>query len=153
MTAEGKYKKAWVYSLIALCLMPATFLLMPIAAKMSSSSKKWPLIVVGMVFWVSLISGIVTFVIAAIKRKKEYPIKGESVGFLGFFGNVKLSYIDTVFIMSVIWLVVNIVSKNTSNYAIYINIFLLIVSFDLHCLFSSNLYRYIINGEKESERL
>ena len=143
-----KYKIAWIVSLVLLTVMASTFLIMPYTSEVVTMTYKTPVIVVSSVFWFSLLGGYSVFLITSKIRKKKKPMEDEKIGFIRFFGDAFLSFIDTAFLMSVIWLIVNVISKNTENYVIYINIFILIFSFNMHCLFSSNLYKYIAKRDE-----
>ena len=143
MESRVKYKIAWIIALILLTIMSSTFLFMPFTAEMTTLTYKLPVIILSCIFWLSLVGGVAIFLITAIIRKKKEPLIEEKIGFIRVYSSPILAYIDTTFIMAVIWIIVNIISKYTDSYVMYINIFILMLSFILHCLFSSNLYRYI----------
>lgn len=143
MESRVKYKIAWIIALILLTIMSSTFLFMPFTAELTTLTYKLPVIIVSCIFWLSLVGGVTIFLITAIIRKKKEPLIEEKIGFIRVYSSPILAYIDTTFIMAVIWIIVNIISKYTDSYVMYINIFILMLSFILHCLFSSNLYRYI----------
>lgn len=148
MESRLKYKIAWIVSLVLLTVMSGTFLVMPFTADRATMEYKTPLVIVGAVFWFSLLGGYLTFLITSIIRKKKKPLSDERIGFIKLYSSPVLAYIDTTFLMAIIWGIVNVISDNTDNYVMYINIFILILSFNLHCLCSSNLYRYIFGRER-----
>ena len=147
MRDDHTIKRLWIVSLVLLIIMPSLLLVMPYSASIDTSTDGISLIVVGLAFWATFVGGYTVFLVAVLKKRKIYEETNKWHSVFKVFANKCLIITDTVFFGSLVWLLINIKNNKTEGFVILINLFLLVLSFNMHVLFGSNLYRYISGRE------
>ncbi len=128
-------------------LLGATFPAMPFAA-MAQSNK--PVIIVGALFWTGFLFSILFLGLTIVKYKKWHKQEhGDEIprkrlpGVLRFFRSTKASIADGVFLASTSSFIVLMFTSYSNSYAVYILLFLMIVSFSLHSILNGSIYNEI----------
>lgn len=156
---KGK-KTKWLFlaSLVSLCIMSSTILFMPLAADISNSTNKISLYVVGSVFWICLVTGIILSFVLSRLRKAYYKK-------LNATNNIKKNLIKDIcgrnlisriaFIIGVASLIVFtilLVSCIYYSYFLIVLLFLQVFSLCVYTLFNGKNFIYIrqIREEKQN---
>lgn len=112
-------------------------------------------IIVGLMFWISLIMGIVTQCILARRRKKWYALHGvrknglsQRVGIISFFKNIYATVADITTIISFIGLVIALTVTHGIGHVCYVLISVFVFFFSMHCILNGKNYYYVVNQSK-----
>lgn len=137
-----------VISVLAFLLFSISFLLMPIENSLM-------IIISGGLFWVSLITGIVSQILLSVnirkwKQQKRGKLKRhlKRSGFLSFFSNPLAKLFDIVMIIGAIGLIISMIATKSSGYVCYVFIAITVFAFSSHCIFNGKNYYYIKNEDK-----
>jgi len=137
-----------------LTIFSMTFLLMPLAQN-QSENRRIMLIIVGIMFWVSFIGGMISLIIVKhmnAKANKKENIHNTGIrNRLGLFRNIPEAIANSLFISGLFVMIILIATNKINEYVTYIDISILFFSFTMHFLFEDTLYKRIIN-KKEKER-
>ncbi len=133
----------------AMLIMAATVLCMPYAVR-NGEQNRLGIVAVGVVFWVSAITGYGFLIAANIVRKKILSLMSGSYssldgkpGIITFFSNVYATVADTTMVLSfVIFIMINLTELKTTFFA-YIFLFLLIFSIHMHCMFNGKVFKLV----------
>lgn len=134
-------------------LMSVSFLLMPI----DFAAIGLPIVdvLIGIMFWVFLLLGIVTQIVLGQMRKKRVAANqtrrtqlSGKIGLLSFMQNLPACIADGAFVFSVIGLIVSAVLTSASGYACYVFTALTVYSFCMHCILNGKTYRFLANRDK-----
>lgn len=144
-----KVKLAFVTSIIFLLFMSSIFLIIPFAVN-SNDSNNTKTLVLGILFWVSALIGYISIIIASKFQKqcineknKKHIRKNKRVGLITFFSNVPAKISDIIFIFSfILFVIINLTDLRFAYFA-YIILFILVLSFNMHCLFNGRIYKFI----------
>lgn len=143
----------WV-SFTLLTIFSMTFLLMPFTQN-QSENRRMMLVIVGMIFWVSFVGGIVSLaMVKHINGKVNKEENIQNIGIrnrLGLFRNMPETIANSLFIGGLIIMIILIVTNRINEYVAYMDISILVFSFTMHFLFEDTLYKRIRN-KKEKER-
>lgn len=133
-------------------LMSVSFLLMPIdfaAKEMSKGS-----IVVGIMFWASLVLGVATQVLLGYARKTWFVRNRirrsrtkSRVGVIAFLQNVPACIADGLLAVSLIALSVAVVVTDATGYLCYVFMALTVFAFCMHCIFNGKVYYFLTNQD------
>lgn len=144
-----KIRQFYWLSVGCISVMSATFLLMPLVSN-PEVDKGIMFYMVGILFWISLISGYLFLVMANRLRKLYVTYKleqdvsmGCKAGIVTFFANPPGKIADIVLFISVFLAVMVFFTKLRDTYVSYIIIFLIVISFNMHALFNGRVYRMI----------
>lgn len=143
-----KLKICFFVSIIFLTIGAASFLFMPIARDSSSATYKIPLLINGLVFWISFIIGYFFVFLSNAMRKKIIKIKGKP-GIAGFCSNIYATIFDFLLIISFISLVVLLVIHQAELYITFVVLFLLVLSINMHAMFNGKIFKTILNKNEE----
>ena len=146
MTGKRYLKLLWYLAVIFTSVMAMTFLFMPIAADFNNPNRSEFMLATGIVFWSSFLIGYASWMIAIVASRKDRKEKQRFK--FGIFCNAPTAFFDMTFCVALICIVVSVLLKKTQDYSIYICIFLLILSLNMHGLFSGNLYRTQIKSQR-----
>lgn len=137
----------WV-SIICLFLMSASILFMPLATNYASQTSNISFMIVGGVFWVSLIVGYSLLIRANVLRRWFIRNRTNAetrmscrMGIISFFSNVPATIADTVMITS--FIVISVISFTAlkDKYIIYVLLFLLTFSLNMHGVLNGRIYK------------
>lgn len=134
----------WI-SVLALFLMSACILLMPLPDRIDEDSRIMT-IVLGSLFWGTAIIGYVSIFLAERERKhlmkKKMIITEKSLpGIRNFFSNSVAKVADVTMMISIIVFVIISFTDLIYEYVSYIILFLVIFSLNMHCLFNGRIYK------------
>lgn len=133
-------RRYYIIALILLSVFSTTFLLMPIPAHISSKYSKILLFIIGSIFWGSGIVGyLLLFKVHKAERQKVHQERKQRL-----FSNVLTTVADTCFLVGVAVLAIIIFLKQTNGYMVYFNLFIIVISFNAHWLFSRELYNIVL---------
>ncbi len=125
-------------SVVGFLLVSVSFLLMPL-----NSDSSEPNVFVGVLFWCSLLIGIVSQVILTLRVKRtEHNNSGRRLGLLMFFQNPYAIISDIVLIISIIGFTVTMIVTNGLHYSCYIFLAMTVFFFSMHCIFNGKNYYY-----------
>ena len=149
MRRIDKLIKYFCVSAAAMFIMSATVLVMPFAVDVGNQNR-FAVVAIGLVFWVSAITGYVCIIAANNVRKKIMSLMSGSYsslkgrpGIVTFFSNVYATVADTVMILSFITFILINLTETKDTYIAYIFLFLLIFSIHMHSLFNGKIFKVI----------
>lgn len=139
-------RRYWV-SVFSLFCHSATFLLMPFATN-NAESNKLLLLIIGLLFWISLIVGYFSLFVA--NKKRKYFINRKlggntsmdcNIGLITFFSSVPATVFDSMMFASIIALIIIYFTGAINHYRTYVMISILVFSLNMHCLFNGRIYK------------
>lgn len=142
MVRKTEIKVLWGIAVACIAIMSATILIMPIAVDINNSKREWMLLINGIVFWGTILIGYAAWIIAIFISRNDYKQKSKYK--LGLFRNIPTTFFDVIFMVSISWLLISILIRKSEDYSIYICLFSLVLSLNMHGLFSGNLYKTYI---------
>ncbi|MBR2589498.1 MAG: hypothetical protein IKE65_01080 [Clostridia bacterium] len=104
-------------------------------------------IIIGIIFWLGLIAGIILCVLLSKQRKAAGFDEGK-IGLIGFFSNKAAIVFDCLMIVSCIASIVFIVLKS-QLFIGFISIALFFFSLEMHCVLNGKNYKYITSNVEE----
>lgn len=144
----------WI-SIISFLLLSLSFMLMPIESEDSFEGLSKFSLVAGIMFWISLVAGIVTQIVLVHRRKKWYVANRvkrgqfqQKIGIISFFRNAYAIMADIVAILSLIGLIIAMVATHGTGYICYILVSVFVFAFCMHCILNGKVYYYVINQNK-----
>ncbi len=145
-----KNRVLYVISIILLVLFATTFLIMPVSNYVTGIYEKVIPIIVGSVFWLSGIGGYAILIYLYSADRKQNP-KKKRMRFY-FLSNVLSAVADICFIVGSILLIVFVCIDIPTLYAIYVDLFVIVLGFNAHWLFSRNLHSKILKKNKNRRK-
>lgn len=130
-----KYKCLYIIAAICLVCFAITFLLMPISNYVLIKYSRISSMIIGAIFWLTGITGY-TLLIFLYKK-----IKGKRKRKIYIFANRITIIADIAFLVGIICCILAISLKLTSTYLGYVTIFILVLSLNVHLIFSRNYLR------------
>lgn len=137
MFFRKKYRD-YIISFISLIVFSATFLVMPIANYISYQHSKVFLLISGTVFWTSGIIGY-SFLFK-IYRMEKLNDKEKTKKIVQ---RTLVKIADICLILGISIFLLLICAGETNGYMVYLNIFVIVLSWNMHLLFSKNFYHKI----------
>ncbi len=146
-----------IVSVVSFFMLSISFLLMPIENKEDITSLSTTAFFAGIMFWVSVVLGIVTQVVISVKTKKWLASnnvkikKGRSSkkpGIISFFKNTLATIADIAMFISLLGLVISIIATQGIAYICYIFLALFVFTFSMHCILNGKSYYIISNKNK-----
>ncbi len=140
----------------AFFLMSVSALLMPLTEVVGGIGGRIITVLIGLMFWLSLLAGGALVYLAERLRKtiaSRHPTGNARWGVITFFDNPLASICDTVLIAGAGAFVVINLSNLKYQYVSYIFLFLLMLSLSMHCMFNGRIYKTIkqgLEGEKNN---
>ncbi|MBU3112354.1 hypothetical protein [Clostridium lacusfryxellense] len=113
--------------------------------------------VIGGGFWLGLLISLIFMTILdshrrnRINKKKagNKNRKNKAVAIIKFFSNKPATFFDWIFIISIISEITILVLKSTNQLLTITVLFLLVFSFEMHCVFNGKNYLYISLSKRE----
>ncbi|MGN0317027.1 MAG: hypothetical protein ACI4E1_03725 [Lachnospira sp.] len=138
-------KRLYYISAICLVIFASTFLFMPITNIVPVQYTRLSSVIIGAVFW---ITGLVGYGLLAFlyigKKKKERNFY--------FFSNKITAISDVMFLVGIVSFVSILLLELTTTYLGYVAIFITILSFNMHWIFSRNYLRILERQVRRSDR-
>lgn len=135
-------------SIICFFLFSVSFLIMPIKND-GIVQPRWVVLLSGLMFWIPLLLGIASQILLS-KLRKDYLIKDgkinnrtNRIGLLTFFSNTYALIADSLFVLSILILIVLIIFYKQVSYIHFVFIFLTVLMFSFHCIFNGKNYRFV----------
>lgn len=142
-------------SIFFFLMFSVSFLLMPLGSETPTENISAYTMVAGLMFWISIIMGIVTQCVLAHRRRSWYVIHRirkvrttQKVGLISFFKNSYAIVADVVTILSLIGLVIAMIATQGTGYVCYVLVSLFVFSFSMHCILNGKVFYHIINQNK-----
>ena len=142
-----KIKRLFYCSLILQFIMSFSILLMPIAVNTKHQNTLLT-ILVGLIFWLSAITGYLLLILANSERKWfiNHNVDGNVKmncypGIITFFTNVPATVADVTMIVSFLIFLIIGFTKLRYEYISYFLLFLLVFSLHMHCMFNGRIYK------------
>lgn len=141
MNETKKNRKILNLSIMGFFIMSVSILLLQVSDKNGS---EWTYIV-GLMFWLGLLGGVVLFAVYSknikkfilIANNKNHTYKNRKIGLITFFSNKYASIADSVMILSALLFVILIIFTDGTSYICLIALALLAFSFSMHCVLNS----------------
>lgn len=140
----------WFFRISIACFAAnaACFLFMPAAVRLERAANRAGLIVLGVVFWLSLLAGIASAVCANLARREfartrldgDYRMDS-GIGVFGFFGNIPAAVFDVTLILSAAALAAILIIGQSGSELTFAVLSLLVLSLYMHCLFNGRIYK------------
>lgn len=152
----------YIYLCIVMaCLQFLLLVLIPFANVEGTEGQRMFAYVIAFLFWTSIFAEIIFLCMANSQRKrlsrKLYRNKEISQSLLGIFSflkNKEAMVVDIMLFLSVILLGIIIWTNVKTGWIIIGVVSVLVLSFNLHCIFNGKNYRYLkelINNKKEKK--
>lgn len=142
-------------SILFFLLLAISFLLMPLGGESPTDNISVYTLIAGLVFWISIIMGIVTQCVLSHRRKTWYVIhrirkvrSTQKVGLISFFKNAYAVVADVAMIASLIGLIFAMIVTKGTGYICYVLVSLFVFSFSMHCILNGKIYYHVINQNK-----
>lgn len=120
---------------------------MPLFENNTSTTNTVISVILGVVFWVGILGGIVCDLLLSKRRRKAQYQSGK-LGVISFFSNRYAKIADIVAVISFIASLAVLISETTAAVgAVALGMF--IFSFAMHCVFNGKNYHYITNSTEE----
>ena len=140
-------------SVVLLFIGSASIVFMPLSSNISNAEFKLPVIINGLVFWISFIFGYLSLALANSQCKKINCEKVKrKAGLFCFFSNRYAKVFDVLMVVSFIALVLMMIFGKTLYYVIFIILALLVFSINMHCIFNGRVVRTIIYKNEERRK-
>ena len=135
---NSKGKAFLLLSMIAFFIMSATFLVMPLIQTNIDSGSNAYNIIIGIIFWLTLIFGMISLFLA---RKNINGIKEikRGIGLIKFFQN------------KIIGLIILTIATDGTLYICYIFFSAVTFTFIMHCILNGKMFNCLIINKKRSE--
>ena len=134
-------------------------MLIPLADIDGTSSQRIVAFALAAAFWICIVAIIIlSHLCGKIRRKHEahgYSDRNFAImpiGVFSFFSSRTAATADTVFILSIIWVAIVILTRTKNRWLVSAGIGFLLVSFIFHCLLNGRNYRFMKNINDEEER-
>ena len=147
MKSVRKIKRLFWFSAFFQFLMSASILLMPMAVQIGQQDKKMT-VLIGLMFWISMITAYVLLGIANSERKwflhRKVGIDAKMncrPGIVEFFTNIPATVADVAMILSFLLFVIVGFTDWKYEYISYILLFIFVFSLQMHCMFNGRIYK------------
>ena len=127
--------------LMCFLLLGLSFLVMPIEG--TADTQKYLIVLPGILFWGSLIGGIVSYILFASGVKKQIVAKDrckEKVGLIAFLTNRYAVAVDITMMISGIATIAFMLLTDGSAYLCYLLLALFVWSFSMHCVCNAGVF-------------
>ena len=142
-----------ILSVFCFLLLGLTFILMPIDSDATEAETSVITLVTGVLFWFSLVMGLVTQVILSVRRKKNLSVNrkdGLKIGFISFFKNIYATIADIGMVCSLIGLVITMIVTQSTGFLCYVFAGIFVFLFCMHCILNGKVFYYISHSNKSS---
>lgn len=151
-----KVDSIWLgISVFCFLLLAISFLLMPFGTTATADKISAVTLISGIVFWASIVLGIVAQCVLSSRRKAWYSknrIKKsrvkQKIGLISFFKNTYAAIADIGLALSLTGLIAVLIVTQGTGYVCYVFISLFVFSFSMHCILNGKNYYYVINQDK-----
>ena len=148
MSIIRKIKRFFRIAVACFAVNAACFLFMPAFVRQSHAANKAGLIVLGIVFYVSLLAGIAATVCANAARREfartrlngDYRMDAR-IGAFSFFGNIPATVFDVTLIVSAAAFAAVLIIGRAQSELTFAFLSLLVLSLYMHCLFNGRIYK------------
>ena len=146
---EKKNQLYFLIAIISFFVSSATALLLPFALFEGAEQQRSIAYSLGAVFWVGLIIGIFSMLLIDKNRKKKR--QRNSLPFIRFFRNKEALVFDSMFIISIVGVVILLFTRGVNQWLSSTIIFMFLFSLEMHCIFNGENYQYIKFLNKKSK--
>lgn len=143
---EKKERGLYIASILLLMLFPCTFLLMPIADMVPVQYARSVYALVGGMFWITCIGGYVSLGIVYAMEKQQKRQSRRTY----LFSNSLTVTADIMFVLGCVGILLLSAYGLTSIYMMYVSIFLSILAWDMHWLFSRGYQKKILHNVQKA---
>lgn len=140
---------------VMLTVFSMTVLVMPLSNMLDGEKQRIMLLLVGGIFWFSFFTGyLFLFLAKGINRKWEKNMdnsgkKKKHIKMNLYSFDMPTAIADTCFLTGWIVLLLLKFTRQTTGYVVYIDLFIILMSFHVHLLFSGSLYKRVIDSSKK----
>lgn len=143
----------FMLSIIFISLGSLSFVFMPLSSSTSNFEFKLPVILNGLVFWVSFICGYVALFLANSQCKKcNGASKKGRIGLFSFFSNRYAKVFDILMVVTFIAMILMVIFGKSLYYLIFIILALLILSINMHGILNGRVMKTIIHKNEERRK-
>lgn len=141
MNSKGKITVCEIISIAGFLLMSCSFLLMPSVDNSNGVSTFG--MIVGLLFWIGLLTGIVMQIVAVGMSKGK---RGKyRIGLFSFMKNIYGMIADIMVVVSIVVFIIGMIITHKSGYICYVAIALFTFSISMHCVCNGRVFRYILS--------
>jgi len=141
-----KLKKQELASILAFLLSSISFMFLYFADYQKNSFTKVLGYILPSIFWLGLIIAIIIQIL--LYRKLKVKVDKNKIGIISFFKNKYAMIFDVLMILFIIVTIILLI-KNVNNFISFLIISLLIISFEMHCVFNGKYFNYILTEEEK----
>lgn len=142
--SKNRYCGILLYSVMSFLISALSFILIPFSNFEGTKLQKAIAYMVGFIFWIGLIVGLIlTHYLGKIRQKHNYR-KYVLPGILCFFKNKKSKYIDILMIISAIAFIIVKTSFSSEILVLSITLSLLVFSVYIHSVLNGNNYAFAV---------
>ncbi len=142
--SKNKYYRILLYSVISFLVSSLSFVLIPLSSFEGSKLQKALAYMVGFIFWIGLIVGLIlTHYLSKIRQKHDYR-KYFLPGILCFFRNKKSRFVDILMIILAIAFIIVKTSFSSEILVLSITLSLLVFSVYIHSVLNGNNYAFAV---------
>lgn len=142
-------KKLLLIQIVSYFVSSIALVLASFASYEDTATKKAFSIVVGLLFWIGLVVGIVMAIVLKKKNGKEIE-KTKAIGLIRFFKNKLAVCFDIAMLISFVASVI-VVATKMEAFIGSVLIGLFIFTFEMHCVLNGKIFEYIKNGGKNND--
>lgn len=149
MRSIRRIKQLFWSAILFLSIMSATILFMPMIVK-AGEQNRMVVVLLGMIFWISSITGYLMVAVADHERKWfiNHRVDGNlkmncRSGISTFFANIPATIFDVMMIASFLLFIIISFTEQKNEYISYVLLFFLVLSLNMHCLFNGRIYKLI----------
>lgn len=141
-----KLKKQELVSILSFLLSSISFMFLYFADYQKNNFTKILGYILPSIFWLGLIIAIVIQIL--LYRKLKVKVDRNQIGIISFFKNRYAIVFDILTILLTIVTIILLI-KNVNNFITFLIISLLIISFEMHCVFNGKYFNYILTEEEK----
>lgn len=154
MKCKGGHSLRLGACLTCFLMLGVSFLLMPIEG--SGAMQKTMSFLSGIVFWGSLVGGIISYICFASGIKKQIDPKGKpksTLGLITFFKNKYAIVADLTMIVSFLGTIAVMLLTDGTKYICYLFVALFVWSFSMHCVCNAGVFnRWLWQSKDRCEK-
>lgn len=159
MKEEKRLAALWKLAVLFFILMSATILVMPFAVNREEQGQIF-VVLIGAVFWISTLAGGVLVFLAngererllkTLKKRKECTDR-QLPGVVCFFSNTVAKAADVICAISLLAGILIYFSNFRNTYLAYVALFLVVLSFNMHCFLNGRIYKLLKYNEEEENK-
>ncbi|NLI63654.1 MAG: hypothetical protein GX367_02860 [Bacteroidales bacterium] len=155
-TGRVRGRKYLILSILGFLISSSTFFLVPFASFEKGGIAQKLAYTIGIAFWIGILAAVIfTMLLSSLRSKEEKKEKNKrkshsKIGLVKFFSNKIAKTFDIIFMVSLAGQVIVLIIGAHIMVEVTI-LFLLVFSFEMHCIFNGKNYSYIIKHKENNK--